>query len=205
MKYTTAVLLIFLAFASKVSAQEVILEPDSVLKKKVIKIEFFSPLSGNLTFGYEQYLKDFTSIEGKLGIIGLGKQNNYSASGVFFKIGPKFKLKPSYATEGTFGTHLLRGSYIRPEIAFSFFQWQDEGILSLFGRPEQINVHSMAILINYGKQFVLGKVMTLDWHVGVGYGFSNHDEQGYFFGYTAGNEDFPLAFSTGFTLGFLLD
>jgi hypothetical protein len=205
MRYTTLIILTVFTFISKVTAQEIILEPDSALKKKVIKFEFFSPLTGNTTFGYEQYLKNFTSIEAKIGIIGLGKQNLFSASGVFLKVGPKFKLKPSYATKGTFGTHLLRGTYIRPEIAVSFFKWQDEDFFTLLNRPKEINVKSVALLINYGKQFVLGKIMTLDWHFGIGYGFSNHEDQGYYFGYSAGNSNTPIAFSTGFTLGFLLD
>lgn len=203
MKITTPLLLISLFIITKISAQEVILEPDSVLKKRVIKMEFFSPLNGNLTIGYEQYLKDFTSIEAKVGIIGIGKQQGYNSSGAFVKIGPKFKLKPNYATKGTFGTHLLRGSYIRPEIAISVFHWEDTDGLR-FTEDDEQDITSAAILINYGKQFVLGKVMTLDWHVGVGYGFSNNDDRAYYHGYVAGNGDFPLAFSTGFTIGFLM-
>ncbi|MFY0654122.1 MAG: hypothetical protein JXQ96_18945 [Cyclobacteriaceae bacterium] len=181
------------------AAQRVELLPDSLMKKSVIKMEFFSPLSGNTTIGYERYIKNFTSFEAKVGFIGLGKQfHDFRDVGIFVKAGPKFKLKPSYATEGTFGTHLLKGSYIRPELAFSVFS-HDE-----YERRYDQTITSFAILINYGKQHVLGRIMTLDWHVGLGYGFSNDDEQSYYYGYTAGGNDFPLAFSAGFTLGFLL-
>ncbi len=201
MKFIKITLFLSLFIINNAFAQEIILEPDSVLKKKVIKVEFFSPLTGNLTFGYEKYLKDFTSIEMRLGIIGIGTQEFYNATGIFVKAGPKFKLKPSYATKGTFGTHLLRGSYIRPEIAFSVFNWKTDDIYS---DNEEKNIRSVALLINYGRQFVLGKIMSLDWHVGIGYGISNDDTQGYYFGYTAGDGSFPIAFSTGFTLGFLM-
>ena len=197
MKKSIILLALFLAtFASQ--AQMIEYEHDSTLKKSVIKMEFFSPLTGNTTIGYERYIKNFTSIEAKVGIIGLGKEvDGQRDSGIFLKVGPKFKLKPNYATKGTFGTHLLRGSYIRPELAFAIFDNNEYGSISE-------TVTSVALLINYGKQHVLGKIMTLDWHVGLGYGFSSDDELGYYYGYSAGDSSFPMAFSTGFTLGVLL-
>lgn len=195
-KLIISVILYFLAIS--LFAQPLILEPDSLSKKSIIKIEFFSPLSGNTTIGYERYIKNFTSVEAKVGFIGLGKRvDDYRNTGVFLKVGPKFKLKPEYATEGTFGTHLLRGSYIRPEIGISIFDHQEYDQRSK-------TVTSAAILINYGKQYILGKIMSLDWHIGLGYGFSNDGDQGYFFGYSAGDNDFPMAISAGFTLGVLL-
>ncbi len=195
----TIALFLLISAAGMVSqAQPVTSLPDSAMKKSVIKMEFFSPLSGNTTLGYERYIKNFTSIEAKVGIIGLGKKiDDYRDNGVFVKVGPKFKLKPDYATQGTFGTHLLRGGYIRPELALSVFSHKE------FDRAEK-TITSGALLINYGKQYVLGNVMTLDWHIGMGYGFSNDDEQGYYYGYSAGDNDFPMAFSAGFTLGVLL-
>lgn len=184
--------------AMSLFAQQIVLEPDSLTKKSILKFEFFSPLSGNTTIGYERYIKNFTSIEAKVGIIGLGKKvDGNRNSGIFLKVGPKFKLKPEYATEGTFGTHLLRGSYIRPEIGLSVFDHQE------YERGSK-TVTSAAILINYGKQYILGRIMSLDWHIGLGYGFSNDGDQGYYFGYSAGDSDFPMAISAGFTLGVLL-
>ena len=52
-----------LSYSSLSNAQEVMLQSDSAMKKRVIKMEFFSPLTGNLTLGYERYIKNFTSIE----------------------------------------------------------------------------------------------------------------------------------------------
>jgi len=40
--------------------------------------------------------------------------------------------------------------------------------------------------------------------VGLGYAFTSQGNQGYYFGYTAGDNDTPIAFNLGFTLGFLL-
>jgi len=180
--------------------------PDSLMKTKVFKVEFFSPLTGNLTFGYEQYIKNFTSIEAKIGIIGIGSNDPYDDSkGVFVKIGPKFKLKPDYAVKGTFGTHFLRGSYVRPEIAISVFSTTVDDNFSPNYMEEKVDVVSAALLINFGKQHVLGEIMTLDYYVGLGYGTSNNSiNGGYYFGYTAGNSDAPIAISAGFTLGIIL-
>jgi len=204
MKKYALILFLCLFLGISLQAQKIEYYPDSVLKHRIFKMEFFSPITGNLTLGYEQYLKNFTSIEAKLGIIGIGKQETFEATGVFLKIGPKFKLKPNYAVDGTFGTHLLRGSYIRPELAFSYFNYKDEFYYYQRNGEEEVNVTSIAFLINYGQQYVLGTIMTLDWYVGLGYAFTSHGNQGYYFGYTAGDNDTPIAFNLGFTLGFLL-
>lgn len=62
-------------------------------KTKAIKFEFFSPLFGKLTFGYEQMIKVGTNVEFKLGIIGPSLNKEIvanSPSGAFVKLGPKF-------------------------------------------------------------------------------------------------------------------
>lgn len=204
MKKLTLLTLLCLLIFSKSFAQRINYVEDSLLKKSALKVEFFSPLTGNLTLGYERYINNFTGIEAKIGIIGIGTQPAYEASGVFLKVGPKFKLKPTYAVDGTFGTHLLRGSYIRPEIAISTFQMKDQ--FEPWNNPtnDERQVFSGALLINYGHQYVLGRVMTLDWHVGMGYAFTNHEDQVYYFGYSGGTSEFPIAFSAGFTVGILL-
>ena len=175
-------------------------QPDSAFKQQIIKVEFFSPLTGNLTLGYERYLKNSTSIEAKLGIIGIGQQSDISAKGAFIKIGPKFKLEPEYATSDLFGTHLLRGQYIRPEIIVGHYRMDDNIYDS---RNEQRDITAFSIMINYGKQHVLGKIMSIDWYMGIGYGFSNEDGESYYFSHFSGNGSYPIAFNAGFTLGFL--
>jgi len=202
------IILSIVFFSTLTKAQMIEQIPDSLMKTKVIKVEFFSPLTGNLTFGYEKYIKNFTSIEAKIGIIGIGANDPYEDSkGVFVKIGPKFKLKPDYAVKGTFGTHFLRGSYIRPEVAFTVFSAKvpEYDYYNYSYSEKDVNVFSGALLINYGKQHVLGDIMTLDYYVGLGYGFSDKSiDGGYYFGYLAGNSDFPIAINAGFTLGIIL-
>ncbi len=197
------ILILLAVLSSHAYAQRVEYLADSLVKKKVVKMDFFSPLTGNLTLGYEQYFNNFTGIEAKIGIIGIGIQTDYEASGVFLKVGPKFKLKPNYAVDGTFSTHPLRGTYIKPEIAFSSFQFEEQ-FDDVFIDQDKKDITSFAILINFGNQYVLGNIMTFGWHLGLGYGFSSDDGQGYYFGYVAGTKEFPIAYSNGVSIGFLL-
>lgn len=196
------VLSLVLIVSNLAMSQRIEYESDSLQKKKVIKFDFLSPTTGNLTLGYEQYLKNFTSIEAKVGIIGLGRDfENYKASGAFLKVGPKFKLKPTYALDGTFATHVLRGGYIRPEIVLSYFKLEDE-----YSYYEDEKILGAAVIVNYGNQYVLGNTMTFDWSIGLGTSFSEDIQinEGYYFGYLAADGNFALAVSAGMTIGFML-
>lgn len=194
------------------SAQQVDTEYDNQ-KKSILKMEFFSPLTGHTTFGYERYIKDWVSWEVKLGIIGLGiDQEDYdgftkNSAGMLFRGGPKFKLNPDFVTRDLRGSHLLSGKYIRPEIVASVYA-EDEIIFTSTGdRKERKNFSSFAFLINYGRQYVLADIMSIDYHVGIGYGFDNYDGADggkYHHSHTLGDSNFPIAFSAGFTIGVLL-
>lgn len=197
---TTIALLLLIFLVKLLKAQEVELKSDSEMKKRTFKIEFFSPLTGNLTLGYEQYLKNWVGIETKVGIIGVGKQDFQFEKdrGLFVKVGPKFKLKPSNAQNGTFGTDYLSGGYFRPEIQFSSFRHH-----SIEAGVEAEQVHAGALMLNYGKQYVLGNVMTLDWYIGIGYAYSNRAGSGYRYGFAFAGNDTPIAANVGLTLGIL--
>lgn len=174
-------------------------------KKKIIKMEFFSPLTGNTTFGYEEYIKDWFSWEARLGIIGLGTDNaGRNPAGVFLKAGPKFKLNPDFVTRDLRGSHLLSGRYIRPEIVFSTYGEDVMDYSQPGDRTTRETFSSLAIMINYGRQFVLADIMSLDWHIGIGYGSSSDGGVRYHYGHTGGQSDFPIAFSAGFTIGVLI-
>lgn len=169
------------------------------VKTRALKVEFFSPLTGNLTVGYESYVSKGMSWESKLGIIGAGR-NIDNQGGVFVKVGPKFKLTPDYIVDGMRSSHPLRGAYIRPELVMSYFTTEDT--YDLFDNNKEKH-GSISLLINYGKQFVLGEKITIDWSIGLGYGFYGDDE-GYHYGLAAGGGDSPFAVSSGFTIGILL-
>jgi len=141
----------------------------------------------------------------ELGIIGIGSDpDNLDPRGAFVKVGPKFKLKPVFVEDGMRGSHYLRGSYIRPEIAISVYNQNETGDpFDSISATNRETFTSVAFLINFGKQYVLSNVMTMDWHFGVGYGITSGGEDAYNYGWVNGHKDSPIAVSAGFTIGFL--
>ncbi len=172
------------------------------IKKKAVKIEFLAPLTGNFTLGYEQYIKRGMSWEAKIGLIGAGV-NISNQKGVFVKGGPKFKLKPDYVVKGMRSSHPLRGSYIKPELLISYFN-HDPLFFDVNNESMTKDKLGTAVLINFGKQNVLAERFTIDWSLGLGYGFTADNSGGYLYGALGGNNQFPIIFSGGFTLGLLL-
>ena len=130
-----------------------------------------------------------------------------NSAGVLLRGGPKFKLNPDFVTRDLRGSHLLSGKYIRPEIVASVYS-EDQIIYNGVGDEEvRRNYNSFAFLINYGRQYVLADIMSIDYHVGVGYGFDNYNgSEGakYHHSHTLGDSSLPIAFSAGFTIGVLL-
>jgi len=201
----TSIALLLIAFALPSVAQQI--DTDySKNKKRAIKMEFFSPLTGNTTIGYESYIKDWLSWEAKIGAIGLGLDNEgYKPSGILVKGGPKFKLNPDFVTDDLKGAHLLSGKYIRPELVLAHysenvFRYDNNG----FDETVRDTFTSVAFLITYGRQYILANIMTLDYHVGLGYGFDTSKEGKYNYSHSNGDSGFPIAISAGFTIGVLL-
>lgn len=175
-------------------------------KKSIIKMEFFSPLVGHTTFGYEKYIKDWLSWEAKIGFIGLGVDNfeETSPSGFLLRGGPKFKLNPDFITRDLRGSHLLSGKYIKPEIIFSLYDEDVIDYTSFLEKRTRESFRSFAFIVNYGRQYILADIMSLDWHIGIGYGFDNSSNGRYHHSHVNGDSSFPVAVSGGFTIGILL-
>ncbi|MFP4470600.1 MAG: hypothetical protein ACLFPE_07945 [Bacteroidales bacterium] len=173
--------------------------------KNAIKIEFLSPLTGNTTFAYERSLKPGKSLEATLGIIGLGV-NTYGSDtwGSFLKFGMKFIKSPDFYLKGMRYAHILKGSYVKPEIAFGYYnktveEWSEYGS---FYNQQHVDVYSMTIQLVIGKQWVMKDAFLVDFFGGVGYGFDNQGGD-YHFGYAIASDDVPLSFSAGLKIGYL--
>jgi hypothetical protein len=191
-------------------------------KKNAIKIGFFSPLSGHLSFSYEHSLGPQRSVEAGLGIIGIGGNFNPinvfffipnkdpipwdDPKGVFVRLGYKFIRNPNdYRVP-----HLLKGSYLKPEFTYTYFSsttklYYDnpqpgEDIYTYVTTSQNV----FAFMLNAGKQWVFDNVFLIDLNFGIGYGFGMGDEGSYIFSHIQGGRGFPLAISAGFKFGFLL-
>ncbi len=184
-------------------------------KKNAFKIGMFSHLTGAFTVGYERSLKPGQSIETSIAFIGLGRDNSGTrARGATLKAGYKFISTPDFRLKGMRYSHLLKGGYIKPEVAFSFYQ-EDFYNYNQFGSSglSRENVVSTALLLNFGKQWVMGDIFLVDIYAGVGFGFDNmesimgdnmyyYGEPKMHYGYIVGS-NVPLAGSLGFKVGFL--
>ncbi len=183
-------------------------------KKNAFKVDFLSPLTGNTTFSYERSLKPGRSIEGALGVIGLGiDQNDENPTGAFVRFGYKFIKDPDFYLRGMRYAHLLKGSYIKPEIAVGFlnrnvnyyYDYMDPYGYYYGGvNKERERLMTGSIQLTMGKQWIVDNAFLVDLYVGVGYGLASGDNGGgYYYSYTVMDESFPLAFSLGIKTGFL--
>jgi hypothetical protein len=191
-------------------------------KVNAIKVEFFSPLSNNLTFGYERVIRPGFNLEAKLGIIGVGLNTEApDAAGVFIKIGPKYWSGKDYYVRGMRMSHPLRGIYIRPEFIFSQFTQTQTAVSYSPGVPNEnvkVNYTNIAANICFGKQVLLGSQISLDYYIGIGYGWQDSNYNGdlssfyfnddlewesYAYSHLYFGRNFPMIMSGGLTLGYI--
>ncbi len=165
-----------------------------VQNRNAVKINFLSPIMGVTTFSYERAIKPGQSIEGSAGIIGLGFNNLDNAIGVGLQAGYKFMRSPDFYFNEMRYAHILKGGYVRPELAFASYNLRDK----------DRSVTKFAVLLNIGKQWVFSDVFLVDLFFGLGYGYSSareFEDWPYFI--AVGSDEAPLATAWGFRIGFL--
>jgi opacity protein-like surface antigen len=173
-------------------------------RRDAIKLSFLSPILDAPTLSYEHSIQPGQSVEFGLGVIGAGLTEVYDqADGVILKAGYKFISRPEYYQSQFRYAHLLKGSYIKPELTFVHYSYSDELVGS------DAHNHDQVTLINFGivggKQWVFQDRFLLDIFggIGIGLGDCGGSEWHYnFIGSGEGNATFTL--TTGFKIGVLL-
>ncbi len=200
---------VILANGKELYFRENLYNPDNYLtdKKHNIKINFLSPLFNSTNITYEKSICPGRSIEGTIGFIGLGWElSDRNQQGAFCKFGYKFINTRDFYLKGRRFAHILKGSYFKPELAFSAYTWVDEDY-DWFddyktGPSTTETVIMGAILLNFGKQWVFKSGFVIDSFIGLGYGFGKDDEElGIHRAFIGGLEDFPIAFTSGLRVG----
>ena len=178
-------------------------------KKNAIKLQFLSPLQEHLTFFYEKNIKPGRSFELGIGFIGVGFDTNSSkSSGIAVSGGYKLMKTPDFYSQRNKYAHVLKGSYIKPELLLSVYRNEYEVV----GGSQQ-NITAGALVINIGKQVVYDNFFLFDYSFGLGYGFSNQNGgiiNGLFdgsfrvnhYGFILGG-DVPIAVTLKIKIGFL--
>jgi hypothetical protein len=180
--------------------------------KSAYKISFLGPILGYTTLTYERNLKPGRSAEGRLGIIGLGKNIN-DQKGAYGSFGYKFYSTPDYYTSRQRYGHLLKGAYIRPEINIGHYTSLEQTFSILSGStttPQKRSTTYGSVMICAGKQWIFDNKFALDFFSGIGMGFldrtkSNNNENFNLdlssYGNYVGKSG--LAFNIGFNVGIL--
>jgi hypothetical protein len=163
-------------------------------KKNAIKMNFLSPLLGSTQFSFERSIKPGRSYELSTAIIGLGKnyQLDYysntgqiteykrSAKGMSIGAGYKFSKLPDYINKDIKFSHILQGSYAKPNFYFGVY---GENILDdKTGQviEDRITTVYGALMIELGKQWIFSESFVLDLYFGFGYVMDNVKEVDYY-------------------------
>lgn len=192
-------------------------------RKHAFSVEFVAPLLRHFTAGHEMELRENISWETKVGVIfpravSSTSDFNYQQQGGFIRTGVKFYRNFPQNRWRFWGNNqrerdVFEGRYIKPEIVVGYFSEKDRD------SPLRNNhTFASAILLNFGRQYVFAKRLTLGYEWGLGYAFSNEDMNrinapnaknyrpyGWYYSHVgAPNSDFPIAFSVGFNVGVVL-
>ncbi|MBS2100448.1 hypothetical protein [Carboxylicivirga linearis] len=196
---------IILANGKEMEFSSVMFDPEKYANnnKNALKVNFLSPLFNSLKLSYERSLQPGRSIEFELGIIGVGNDIYLTdEKGVCLKVGYKLIKSPDYYLRGQRYAHILKGAYIRPELAFSTYSYDYEvWDWDYEGTTRERNT-MFAVLLNFGKQWVIDDGFVVDTFLGVGYGFGDDDESyGMHKAFIGGIDEFPIALTSGVRIG----
>lgn len=195
-------------------------------KKTAWKFDFIAPLTGISIFGYERSIRPGFSLEGNIGIIGMGIDPlDVKPRGALVKFGPKFMKTPDFRTGSLRYYHVLKGAYIQPQVILGAFSsnvryrtWDPN---NPWGPSQDVNTRETttygSVMINFGKQSVFANVFLIDLYAGIGYGFrstttknkpDNNTTTEEFnlertYGVLVSRREIPVAFTAGLKLGFL--
>lgn len=162
--------------------------------KSVIKVQPFSFVNNQISVAYEQVIKFGMNLDVELGYINNSispstANNNqfYTAnmapafcSGAYIKPGVKFMLGQDFSLKGMKYAHPLKGRYIKLDLAFSFMNFQDiydydYSYSGYYPQPQtytttsqDLNTFGYGAFVNYGRQFILGNIISLEYYIGVG-------------------------------------
>lgn len=157
-------------------------------RKNALKVTFLAPLAGYTTFSYERSIKPGHSWEAKLGIIGLGKTGGFFSSssqfqekqlGAFITGGYKFILSPDYYAARQRYSHILKGSYFRPEISLGSYGENTYIYSASQSRTtERMVTNFISLVLSAGKQWVIDDTFLVDIFGGMGYGGTSSTYRG---------------------------
>jgi len=209
-------------------------------KSSALKFNFFSPIQQSLGFYYEQVIKPGLNAEVGLGIVGPGVgSSDYNPQGMYLRLGVKFLLgSVSDLDDGRAQkyAHPLKGRYVKIDLGMwdinTSQAYPDQTINNSNNNYSSgtyypaytvtANHVGIALMLIYGRQFILGNVFTFGYYIGGGYvGESSsysttaatlpigstlaYSDINRFCIITTESKTFPVGFTGGINIGFLFE
>lgn len=176
--------------------------------KNALKANFLAPLMGYTELVYERSIKPGKSFETSVGIIGLGIDNvDINPTGFFTKVALKFSRTPDFYLNQMHYSHILKGAYFAPEIAFRYVSYNaynyDYYASYTSSQKERTSNFTGTIMLKLGKQWIFDDSFLLDIYFGLGYGFGGDDDEPLAFGYIVGPSEAPIAATAGLRVGWV--
>lgn len=156
-------------------------------KKHALKFNVIAPFKNHFVFIYEHNIKTYKTLEGSLGIIGVGMQyqstsnkypSTYAAQGLFLKLAYKNILKKRRNP----GKPALSGTYLKYEIGYTRFKEQISEYIYTYFIPynsfmlyqeSENNVQAFSMMVLIGQQFVIKNTTLVNFYGGFGSIFDN--------------------------------
>ena len=192
-------------------------------RKNILSFDMVSPALSHVVMGYERVVGKHSSVQVKLGYIGLYNSNInislWNSTGGMGKVGIKFFLPPSQSRiHPPKEYHPLVGWYLKPELSISAWSSSyDRYYYDPFYTTDMTRVTenhtSVALHVMVGRQVLLGNRVTFDIFGGAGYGVRwtngqlsndlNSDNALYSFSHTFLDRTVPFSLSGGMMFGVL--
>ncbi len=177
-------------------------------RNRALKVDLFAPLLNHITVGYEQRLKLGVNLEVKAGYIGWRLNKTLDPTeGFIIKAGIRYLKNSSTIRKGLKYIHPMKGSYMKPEISYTRYTSMEEG------RP--INFNNFGASINFGKQYIVGNVICIDFFGGAGFGYQQNsrgasssnqkkgDDFSYCYSHLYFGNKLPIILTGGFMVGYV--
>lgn len=156
-----------------------------------IKLSPFSFAFSHVSLAYEKVIKKGMNAEVTVGYsnsginpdemdlfkTGYNKGSNYT--GAFIKPGIKFFFGEEYSDKNIKYAHPLSGRYIKLDLALSYLNAKNlTAVYSMYtsttGVVSQTTTSNLTTIayggfVNYGRQVILGNILTLEGYIGVGF------------------------------------
>ncbi len=173
----------------------------SKIRSRIFGFNFFAPLNNHISVTYEKAYGNQISLSAEAGIIGIGLiPDGRSEAGFFVKAGPKLYFSPDFMMNGMYRYNDMQGAYIKPQIILNYYSAVDDESTS--NTASRSNYIPVALMLNFGKQWVVANTMSLDISAGIGYG-AGGSSNGNQYSHAGGFSGVPITFSSGLVIGFL--